>query len=337
MGIRNRLLTKWPMSLTVVAISVPAPGVAEINVVASIKPVHSLVAGVMEGVAEPVLLVKGAGSEHGYSVRPSEARSLEQADVVFWVGESLETFLAKPLQALAGSAKAVELSQVAGLSLLPTREAGTWQAQEDSDTHSSADGDGVGGALSADSDAADEAAKEHAHGRIDMHIWLDPGNAQVLTAAIAAVLVDSDPPNAPGYLANAERLRQRLGQLDRSLKHRLATVVNRDYVVFHDAYQYFERRYGLNAVGAITINPTLRPSARRLQEIQARLGEQGVACVFAEPQFEPALVDTVIEGTDAQKGVLDPLGADLEPGPEQYFQLMHGLADSLIDCLGEAK
>jgi zinc transport system substrate-binding protein len=170
-----------------------------------------------------------------------------------------------------------------------------------------------------------------------MHIWLDPGNAKVLTGAIAAALGDADPPNASIYQANAEQLRERLEELDRSLEDRLTTVADRPYVVFHDAYQYFERRYGVKAVGAITINPTVRPSARRLREIQGQLEELNAACVFAEPQFEPALVDTVIEGTSARKGVLDPLGADLEAGPEQYFELLDGLADSLISCLGTAQ
>jgi zinc transport system substrate-binding protein len=335
MGSSSRRLIGLAMSLAAVAAWAPTAATAEINVVASIKPVHSLVAGVMQGIGEPELLVKSAGSEHGYTVRPSEARSLEQAQVVFWVGQSLETFLVKPLQALAGNAKVVDLSQVPDLTLLAAREAGTWEAGEDGDTHAGADGEG-GGALVNNSGAADH-AKEYARGRNDMHIWLDPGNAQALTTAVAAALVDSDPPNGPSYQANAERLRQRLGQLDRSLADRLATVADRPFVVFHDAYQYFERRYGLQAVAAITINPTLRPSVRRFQEIQKQVEELGVACVFAEPQFEPALVDALIEGTDVRKGVLDPLGADLEPGPEQYFQLMDRLADSLIDCLGEAE
>ena len=141
----------------------------------------------------------------------------------------------------------------------------------------------------------------------------------------------------PIYRANAERLRQQLDELDRSLQDRLVAVADRPYVVFHDAYQYFERRYGVRAVGALTINPTLQPSARRLLEIQGRLEQLNAACVFAEPQFEPALVETVLEGTSARKGLLDPLGADLEAGPEQYFQLMYRLADSLVSCLGTAQ
>jgi zinc transport system substrate-binding protein len=348
----DRVVIRVALLLGVGSASVPASALAEVDVVATIKPVHSLVAGVMQGVGEPVLLVKGGGSEHGYSVRPSAARALEQAEAVFWVGESMETFLIKPLQALAGDAKAVELWKVPGLTLLATREGGMWQAHQHGDEHAGAapdrgagahadeqDGQGedTGPREDAHSETEQQAAEEHAYREIDMHIWLEPGNAKVLTGAIATALGDADPPNASIYQANAERLRQRLDELDRSLQDRLTTVADRPYVVFHDAYQYFERRYGVKAVGAITINPMVRPSARRLREIQGQLEELNAACVFAEPQFEPALVDTVIEGTSARKGVLDPLGADLEAGPDQYFELLNGLADSLIDCMGEAK
>jgi zinc transport system substrate-binding protein len=170
-----------------------------------------------------------------------------------------------------------------------------------------------------------------------MHVWLDPANAKVLVPAIATALGDADPSNASTYQSNAARLRRQLDELDRSLEDRLARVADRPYVVFHDAYQYFEHRYGVNAVGTITINPTVRPSAQRLGEIRERLKELDAACVFAEPQFEPTLVDTVIEGTSADKGVLDPLGAAVPEGPDHYFQLLNGLADSLVGCLGTAK
>jgi zinc transport system substrate-binding protein len=316
---------------------------AEIDVVASIKPVHSLVAGVMQGVGEPVLLVKGTGSEHSYSLRPSAARALEQAEVVFWVGETMETFLIKPLRALAGNAKVIELSQTPGLTLLPTREGGMWEAHEHGGEDGGADVEhGAAEHPDAHGDRGEHAGAEHetaghAHGETDMHIWLDPENAKVLAAAIASALADADPGNAAVYQANAESLRQRLDELDRSLRDRLATVADRPYVVFHDGYQYFEHRYGVRAVGAITINPTVRPSARRLGEIHERLEELDAACVFAEPQFEPTLVDTVVEGTSAKKGLLDPLGAALDAGPDQYFQLMNSLADSLVSCLGTGK
>jgi len=301
-------------------------------VVASIKPIHSLVAGVMEGIGEPVLLVKGAGSEHSYSLRPSEARALERADVVFWVGETMETFLIRPLQTLSGQAKVVELSEVPGLTLLAARVGGMWEAHGQEDEHAGEHEEHGDEGGHADADHA--AGEDHAHGETDMHVWLDPTNAKVLVAAIATVLGDADPGNAADYQSNAARLHQQIDALDRALADRLKGVGNRPYVVFHDGYQYFERRYGTNAVGAITINPTQRPGARRLEEIQARLEQLDAACVFAEPQFEPALVDTLIEGTNARKGVLDPLGSAFEAGPGQYFQLMNDLADSLVACLG---
>jgi zinc transport system substrate-binding protein len=316
---------------------------ADIDVVASIKPVHSLVASVMQGVGEPVLLVTGTGSEHSYSLRPSEARALEQAEVVFWVGETMETFLLKPLRALAGNAKVIELWQAPSLTLLATREGGMWEAHEHEGEHAGADADrGAAEHPEAHRGEGEHAVAEpkkagHAHGETDMHIWLDPENAKVLAAVIASALVDADSGNAAIYEANAERLRQHLDELDRSLRDRLAAITDRPYVVFHDAYQYFEHRYGVNAVGAITINPTVRPSAQRIGEIHERLEELDAACVFAEPQFEPTLVDTVIEGTSAETGVLDPLGAALDAGPNQYFQLMNSLADSLVNCLGTAK
>jgi zinc transport system substrate-binding protein len=289
------------------------------QVVASIKPIHSLVAGVMEGIGEPEYLVVGAGSEHGYSLRPSQAAALSQARVVFWVGENLETFLVKPLEALSGDAAVVALSTVDGVATLPTREGGMWEEH------------------AAEHEPADEPAADHGHGVVDMHIWLDPHNAEAMVDAIATALGAADPEHAATYQANAAKLHGQLATLDLDLRKRLASIQDRPFVVFHDAYRYVESRYGLNAVGSIMVDPQRRPSAGRLQEIRAKLEEMDAACVFAEPQFEPVLVDTVTEGTSARKGVLDPLGAGLEAGPQQYFQLMAGLADSLIACLGQAR
>jgi zinc transport system substrate-binding protein len=257
--------------------------------------------------------------------------------VVFWVGETMETFLIKPLQALSGEAKVIELWEVPGLTLLPTREGGMWEAHDRGNERANADADHDEGEHVEENEDEAEAAEAHAHGETDMHVWLDPRNANVLVSAIASALSDADPWNASTYQANAARLRQQLDQLDRSLEEKFRTAADRPYVVFHDAYRYFEHRYGLNAVGAITINPTVRPSAQRLTEIHERLEELEAACVFAEPQFEPTLVDTVIEGTSAKKGVLDPLGAELDPDADQYFRLMDGLAAALVGCLGTAQ
>jgi zinc transport system substrate-binding protein len=331
----------------------PAIEAGEINVVASIKPVHSLVAGVMQGVGAPALLVKGASSPHDYSMRPSDAHALDGAQVVFWVGEGLETFLSKPLAALASEALIVPLSGTQGIELLATREGGIWAEHEHGDSDAEAhpehaeDEDHAEHAHDAaatqeehhdeEEHAGHEDEDGHAHGEFDMHLWLDPHNAGAMVGAIVAALSEADPENAAGYQSNASALRAQLHELDDSLGVRLEPVGDRPFVVFHDAYQYLENRYGLNAVGSITVDPRRRPGAQRLAQIQHRLEELDAACVFFEPQFEPALVDTVIEGTSAKKGVLDPLGADLDAGPDQYFQLMNGLTDSLIDCLGPSK
>lgn len=295
-----------------------------VKVVASVKPIHSLDAGVMKGVAEPSLLVKGAASPHSFNLRPSDARALNQADLVFWVGEDLETFLTKPIQSLAGKAQSVALMETSGLTLLPTREGGAWEKHEDHghDDHGHDDHGHEAGH-----------GDEHEHGEHDAHVWLDVGNARKMVAAIAGKLSERDSANAARYQANAASLTERLTALDAELKTTLAPVKDRPFVVFHDAYHYLEHRYGLNAVGAITVSPDQRPSAQRLSQLRSKISSLDAACVFAEPQFEPTLVATVVEKTPAKRGTLDPLGAALDDGPELYFTLMRGMAASLVSCL----
>ena len=299
-----------------------------VKVVASVKPVHSLVAGVMQGVAEPALLLKGANSPHSFNMRPSDARTLNQADLIFWVGEDLETFLTKPIQSLGGKARPVALMEESGLALLPTREGGAWEKHDDHghDDHGHDDHAHEGGHDAGHGD-------EHEHGTHDAHVWLDVGNAQKMVAAIARELSEHDSANAARYQANAASLTERLAALDAELKSTLAPVKDRPFVVFHDAYHYLEDRYGLNAVGAITVSPDQRPSAQRLTQLRTKISSLDAACVFAEPQFEPTLVATIVEKTPARRGTLDPLGAALDDGPDLYFTLMRGMAASLVSCL----
>ena len=300
-------------ALGVAALAAASPALADApKVVASIKPVHSLVAAVMEGVAEPALIVRGAASPHTYAMKPSDAKALASADLVFWVGPELEGFLAKPLEANARKAQAVELLEAPGIALLDAREGGAWDAHGHGHAH----------------------GHKNAHEEVNTHIWLDPGNARAMVAAIAEALSAKDPANAAAYKVNADRTVRSIDALDAELKAALAPVAGKPFVVFHDAYQYFEAHYGLNGVGAITVNPERRPSAKRLSEIRARITGLGAACVFAEPQFEPALVDTIVEGTGAKKGVLDPEGADLKDGPGLYPVLMRNIAAALKGCLG---
>lgn len=299
------------------------------EVVASITPIHSLAAGVMQGVGEPHLLVAGGQSPHTYSLSPSEAARLERADLVVWVGPDLESFLERPLDALTAKEKVLRLQETQGLAILDARLGGRWEGHaHDGDEHGHDDGHGHGHGH-ADEHGHDD---EHA-GSIDSHIWLDPRNAVVMLRAVAERLSEIDPANAETYSANADAMESRIMALDREIEAMLEPVSGRPYIVFHDAYQYFEQRYGLNALGSVTVSPDRQPGAQRLNGMRNRIIEDGAVCVFREPQFRPALVETVTEGTQARGGVLDPLGADLEPGPGAYPQLLRAMAASLKDCL----
>lgn len=299
-----------------VVLGLCGPAAAAVTVVASIKPVHSLVAAVMQGAGSPHLIVTGGASPHATSLKPSDAAALEQAAVVVWVGEGLEAFLASPLDTLAGQATVVELAEVPGLTRLPYRAGGPWGEHEE------------------EAEPAEE--HDHEHGGIDLHLWLDPDNAKVMVAAIAAALSTADPGNSGLYRANAASLATRLDALSREIEHDLAPVKGVPFVVFHDAFQYLDSRFGLNTVGSITVNPEQQPGAARLKDIQEQIAALGARCVFAEPQFEPRLVQVAVEGTAARRGTLDPLGADIPDGPELYFELLRRNARSLKDCLGAA-
>lgn len=320
----------------VAALVCAGPAWAFDGVVASIKPVHSLVSAVMEGVGEPTLIVRSTGSEHVYSLRPSDAQALQDASVVFWVGHGMETFLEGPIETLAGGATVVALEDAPGLTLLEFREGGPFEAHThgDDDDHAHDDDDDHDGDEHAHED--DDHGHDHVHGAHDLHFWLDPVNAKLLVAEIERTLSEADPANAGRYRANAQAYSQRLDALVAEVEAEIAPVKDKPVVVFHDAYQYFENRFGINVVGSITVSPEVMPGAQRVSEIRAKVQELGAACIFAEPQFEPRLVSVVAEGTSAKTGVLDPLGAALQDGPELYVELIRNLTTSLTTCLAEA-
>ncbi len=287
------------------------------RVVASIAPVHSLAAGVMRGVGTPKLIVRGYGSPHTYQMRPSDAATLQAADLVLWVGEPLETFLQKPLRTLPAEARVVALIETPGLDLLPIR------AATSRDTHQ--------GHSVSPNGTPDHATRSSA--AIDPHIWLDPANARKLVAQIARELSALDPENGTRYRANAAALDGSLDELDRELGRQLTPVRHTPFVVFHDAFQYFERRYDLRAVGAVQTSPERLPGARRLQELRQQMVKHGVRCIFHEPQFESPLVKVIAQGTGARLAMLDTLGAQLQPGPEAYSEMMRANAKTMVDCL----
>ncbi|WP_319641142.1 zinc ABC transporter substrate-binding protein [Rhizobium acaciae] len=297
-------------------------------VVTSIKPIHSLVSAIMQGVGEPELIVDGAASPHTYNLKPSNARALQDAKVIFWVGPGLEAFLEKPLQALGRDASIAALDDAPGLVKLPFREGGAFEPHDDGDEHDSAS--------AAPEHEHDHAEADHDHGAFDTHLWLDPMNAKAMAAMITTTLVAADPANALTYQGNAKALDDKLDALDTEIKGMVAPVKDKPFIVFHDAYQYFEHRYGIRVAGSITVSPETIPGAERVSEIHRKVGELGATCVFAEPQFEPRLVNVVIEGTRAKSGVLDPEAATLKAGPDLYFNLMRGIANSMKDCLFSA-
>jgi zinc transport system substrate-binding protein len=284
------------------------------NVVASIKPVHSLVAAVMAGVGEPTLIVKGAASPHTYALKPSDAGALESADIVFWTGHGMELFLADSLGTLASKAEVVELAEAPGITLLPVREGGAFEPHSDGDE-------------------AEHEHEGHDHGESDMHFWLDPENAKLMVTQIATTLAEADPENATTYQANAEAELVKLDALEAELAATLAPVADRPFIVFHDAYQYFEARFGLDLAGSVTVTPDVMPGAARIDELKAKVSSLGATCVFAEPNFEPTIIAAISEGTSAKTGVLDPEGGALTEGPDLYPTLLRGLAKSLVDCL----
>ena len=287
---------------------------AQVRVVASIKPVHSLVSAVMAGAGEPELIIQGATSPHTFSLRPSDARNIQDAEVIFMVGDALETSLANSIDTLGRDARVVKLADTDGLIRLPLREGATF---EDHDHDHEDDGD----------------HEAHEDESFDMHIWLDPVNARTMVRAIAATLAAADPANAPAYESNAQAVSGRLDELIGQIDADVAAVRGRPFIVFHDAYHYFEDRFGLSAAGSASVSPDRPPGARRITQLRERVSGLGVVCVLAEPQFAPRLASVIIEGTAARLGTLDPLGASLDSGPNMYFVLLRDMASSFTNCL----
>jgi zinc transport system substrate-binding protein len=328
---RTTLLSSLLAGTAFLAFSAAGPALAEpLRVVATIPPIHSLAAAVMEGKGEPRLLVKGASSEHTYSMRPSDARALSDAEVVVRVSEDLETFLAKPIATLAGKATIVTLADAPGMRLLPPREGGAFEAHRHEETA------GHGGGKDHDHDHGKKAAAkadEPGEDEHDPHLWLDTGNAALIADRLAEAFAKARPEDADAFRANAAKLKGKLAALDAELKTQLTGMGDARFIVFHDAYQYFEAHYGLAAAGSITVSPERQPGAARLKAIRAKIEGAKSACVFSEPQFEPKLVARLVEGTSARSGTLDGLGAGLPEGPELYFTMMRNLAGSLKGCL----
>lgn len=293
--------------------ALPASAQEAPRIVVTSKPIHSLVQSVLGDVAKAELIVDGTASAHTYALRPSDARAMNQANVIFRTSEALEPFTVRVVRSLPKAVQVVTLVDAPGLKPLPMRKDANFEA--DKHDHGHAHG------------------HSHAKAAVDPHVWLDPANAKSMIDNIAAVLKPRFASSAAKLDENAARSKAAIDALAADLERDLKPLAGRGYVVFHDAYQYFERRFGLTPVGAFVLDPETPPSGRRLTDLRRRIGQLGATCVFAEPNFDAKVVDAVITGTSAKKGVLDPEGATLPAGPELYGTLMRNLAAELRRCL----
>ena len=345
-------LKKIPVILSILSLLTSFSSAnAETKVVASIKPIHSLASYLMDGIGKPDLIVDGYASPHGFALKPSHAKMLQEADIVFWVGEDLDNFLEKPLGSIAKKAEKIELLEIKGLTKLKFRERNIFEEHDDhghddhakkADDHDDHDHDKEG---HKEDDHDKEGHKEddhvkeghdehghegHAHGEYDPHIWLDPMNAKVILSEMAEHLIENDPKNEAKYKANLKKAHKDLDKLTKKVKSEL----NKDFksIVFHDAYQYFEERFGINILGAFTVNTDVMPGAEQLAEIREVIEHDKVSCIFSEPQFNPDIIKAVAKDTNVATGVIDPLGATLNPGKDLYFDLISNMSKSFKGC-----
>ena len=313
---------------------------AETKVIASIKPLHSLVSYVMNGVGTPGILVDGSSSPHTFQLKPSHATMLQEADIVFWIGEDLESFLETPLESIAKNSKHITLMESDEIELLKFREKNIFGGHDDHDDHGDehdehADEHGDG------HDEHDEHADEHgdghddhhdghAHGEHDIHFWLDPEIAKTIVKIVTRELSEIDPANSSTYKSNSTKAINDIDQLIMDTKSKINS--NASYVVFHDAYQYFEKRFGVEVVGALTVNPEVLPGAKQLSEIREVIEHENINCLFSEPQFNPSIAETIASDTGIKSAIIDPLGAELDPGKDLYFDLIGDIASSFESC-----
>ena len=312
-------LKKLSFALSILSIlTFFTPANAELKVVTSIKPIHSLASYLMDGIGKPDLIVDGYASPHVFSMKPSHAKMLQNADLIFWVGEDLESFLKKPLSSIAKKAEKIELIEIKGLNVLKFRERNIFD-DHDHDDH----------AKKEEHDDHDD-HEGHNHGEYDAHIWLDPINAKVILFEMSKHLIELDAKNESVYRDNLSKAYNEIDKLTKDVTAELDQSVAS--IVFHDAYQYFEKRFNVNILGAFTVNTDVMPGAEQLAEIREIIEHDKVSCVFSEPQFNPDIIKAVAKDMNIKTGVIDPLGATLKPGKDLYFDLIRNMSASFKGC-----
>jgi len=332
-----KLQQKFGLILSIISLlSFMSYANAETKVIASIKPLHSLVSYVMDGVGTPGILVDGSSSPHTFQLKPSHATMLQEADIVFWIGEDLESFLETPLESIAKNSKHITLMESDEIELLKFREKNIFGGHDDHDDHGD-EHDEHGDEHDEHDEHADEHGDGHddhhdghAHGEHDIHFWLDPEIAKTIVKIVTRELSEIDPANSSTYKSNSTKAINEIDQLIMDTKSKINS--NASYVVFHDAYQYFEKRFGVEVVGALTVNPEVLPGAKQLSEIREVIEHENINCLFSEPQFNPSIAETIASDTGIKSAIIDPLGAELDPGKDLYFDLIGDIASSFESC-----
>lgn len=336
-------MPKYPIAtlLSAAVIGLSPVQANAIEVVSTLKPINLLVSEITEGVLEPTLLLPANASPHDFQLKPSQRRTIQEADVIFWIGPDMEMALNKPLGQLDDHTLLVTLSEGALDEDHDKHEAHDehedHKDHDEHDEHKDHDAHKEHDEHKDHDDHKDhdehENHDDHHHHGVDLHLWLDPHEGERMAKLIAEKLSQADPDNSSKYEQNLNKFLTNLEELDDQLKQRLAPLSDKGYFVFHDAYNRFEAHYGLNHLGAITISPERRPGARHLAEIRERLTQNQAVCVFSEPQFPSSLVSNLVDGIDVASGILDPLGGRVESGSRGYLRFLEQMTNDFESCL----
>ena len=303
----------------------------DIKVVTTIKPLHSLISRIMETRGEPQLIIEGTNNPHTFVFKPSHAKMIEEADIIFWIGEDLEAFMEKPLDSLAEKAQVISFMELSSIEKLKFREKNIFDDHDGhEDEHEGHEDDDDHGHKDDDHDDDHKDAHAHAHGEFDPHIWLDPENAKEMVKIIRDELIKIDPEGQRQYSVNTAGATLELDNLINSVEKELSKDIS--YIVFHDAYQYFENRFGVIPAGALTLNPDVLPGAKQIADIQDVINDKGIKCIFSEPQYNPKIIETLGNDMNVSTGIIDPLGAFIDAGPTMYVELINGIANSIKEC-----
>ena len=279
------------------------------KIVASTAPLHSLISSVTTGVTTPELIFDSGQSPHLVALSPSDIRSIHQADLVIWMGPGFEASMKSVIASLDQPEKVRTLLEYDDFHLLGSREFEDWHTGDEHDH-----------------------GHDHDHHTTDPHIWLSIENSKIIVQLLSKWLSELDPENQKIYENNAISLIQDMNQLNQELSEIFEKLDDHGYLVFHDAYQYFEKEFNFNVVGAVTLSPERSPGAKQIATLRDKISAHNIKCIFSEPQFQSKVLDTLLEGKNAHKGILDPLGYGLNPGPQLWFELLRNLTYSIRDC-----